>query len=54
MTTYKVFSLALARQLIDMGFFCVEVIPNRNQPWLNVFCFEDTPELREIVENYKK
>jgi hypothetical protein len=52
--TYKIFKLDLARQLIDAGFFCVEVNPNREKPWLNVYGFEDSPELREFVENYKK
>lgn len=53
MITYKVFTLALARLLIDNGFICVEVKPNREKPWLNVYGFEDTPELRELISSYK-
>ena len=52
--TYKIFSLALARLLSKNGFICVEVKPNREKPWLNVYGFEDSPELRDFVNNYKK
>ena len=47
--TYKVFTLKLARQLIEKGFNCIEVLPNRDKPWLNVYGFENTQELKDTV-----
>lgn len=51
MMTFKVFKLSVAKELITMGFKCEEVKPNREKPWLNVYGFEDTPELRMAIDN---
>lgn len=48
---YKIFTLSLARALIDKGHKVVMIMPNRNKPWLNVYCFADSPEIREEVRN---
>ena len=48
---YKIFTLSLARVLIKRGYRVEKVEPNRNKPWLNVYCFIDSPELREEVIN---
>lgn len=48
--TYKVFTLKLANELRKLGFRIVDVQPNRDKPWLNVYCFENTEELREAIE----
>lgn len=49
MKIYKIFTMKLARELGRMKFKCVGTEPNRNAPWLNVFLFEDSPELREAL-----
>lgn len=49
MNTFKIFKLSVARALIEQGFNCIEVKPNREKPWLNVYGFENTNELREAV-----
>lgn len=50
---YKVFTLKLARKLCELGFKVVGTAPNAQKPWLNVYLFEDTQELREAIEKYK-
>lgn len=54
MKTFKIFNLAFAKKLIDKGYKVVEVKPNRDKPWLNVYGFEDSEELRAEVERVKK
>lgn len=49
MKVYKIFTMKLARELGRMKFKCVGTEPNRNAPWLNVFLFEDSQELREVL-----
>ena len=44
--TYKVFTLRIARALCDRGYRIVKTIPNFQKPWLNVYLFEDSEELR--------
>lgn len=51
--TYKVFTLKLARILCDLGFIIVGTVPNIQKPWLNVYLFEDSQELRNAVQRYK-
>lgn len=51
--TFKVFTLKLARLLLENGFRCVEVLPSKEKPWLNVYGFQDSPELRQFVSKYK-
>lgn len=48
--TYKVFTLKLARILCDRGFTVVGTAPNAQKPWLNVYLFEDSEELRQNIE----
>lgn len=48
--TYKVFTLKLADKLRKQGFRIVDVQPNKDKPWFNVYCFENTAELRAAIE----
>lgn len=50
---YKVFTLKLARRLCDSGFKVIGTLPNAQKPWLNVYIFEDTEEVRLAVQTYK-
>lgn len=50
---YKVFTLKLARRLCEQGFQIVGTLPNAQKPWLNVYLFEDTDEIRQAVQKYK-
>lgn len=52
--TYKIFTLKLARELCEKGFKIVGTIPNIQKPWLNVYLFEDSSELRQCVERLKR
>lgn len=47
---FKIYTLKLARVLCEQGFRMIGTEPNREKPWLNVFLFENTPELREVIE----
>lgn len=51
--TYKVFTLKLARELREHGFSIVGTLPNAKKPWLNVYLFQDTKELRDAVQQLK-
>lgn len=51
--TYKVFTLKLARKLCEQGFIVVGTQPNAQKPWLNVYLFDDTEELRQAVKELK-
>lgn len=53
MNTYKVYTLKLAHKLIQEGFRCVETLPNKDKPWFNVYCFEDSQELRSYIRAYR-
>ena len=53
MKTYKIFTLKLAHKLIQNGFKCVETLPNKEKPWLYVYGFEDSQELREFIRDNK-
>lgn len=47
--TYKIFQLNVARELTHKGFHLEKVVPNKEKPWLNVYCFTDSEELREAL-----
>ena len=47
---FKVYTKKLANTLCRQGFRVVGTTINNDKPWLNVFLFEDTPELREAVQ----
>ena len=50
--TYKVFTVKLARKLCDLGFIIVGTVHNVQKPWLNVYLFEDSQDLRDAVQKY--
>lgn len=50
---YKVFTKKLANKLCQLGFKIVGTEINNQKPWLYVYLFEDTPQLREAIELYK-
>lgn len=41
----KIFTLWLATELRDRGFYILKVEPNTKKPWLKVYIFEETPQL---------
>lgn len=47
-----IYSLRLARYLIDKGFYCQEVVPSPHKPWLNAYAFARTPELLQAINTY--
>ena len=49
MNYFKCFSARMANLLRKRGFWIVGTEPNLKKPWLDVFLFEDTPELREAL-----
>ena len=54
MKTFKVFTLKLATALRRQGFRIQGIKPNRDKPWLNVYEFEDTEELRAAIADLTK
>lgn len=48
--TYKVFTTKVANALCKKGYRVVGTAINNQKPWLNVFLFEDTPELRAAIQ----
>lgn len=50
---YKVFTKRLANTLCGLGFKVEGTVVNNQKPWLFVYLFEDTPELRAAVKMYK-
>lgn len=51
---FTVFKLSIAKQLINMGYYVESVEPNREKPWLNVYKFKDSPELRQAIIHLTK
>lgn len=49
-----IYSLWLARYLIDQGFRCLKTIPNPYKPWMNAYQFERTAELDKAIDKYIK
>lgn len=52
--TFKVFTKKLAIKLREQGFTIVETVVNSRKPQFDIYCFEDTPELRQAVERLSK
>ncbi len=52
--TYKVFTTKIANALCKKGYRVIGTTINNQKPWLNVFLFEDTPELREDIQRLTK
>ena len=49
---YKVFTKKLANILCRQGFQIVRTELNNSKPWLYVYLFEDSEELRQAIEKY--
>lgn len=49
MNIFKVFSREKALICISKDCRLIYTEPNRNKPWLSVFCFEDTEKLHKIL-----
>ncbi len=49
---YKIFTKKLANILCKKGFILLGVEVNNTKPWLYVYLFEDTDELRTFVAEY--
>ena len=49
---FKCFSSRLANELIKQGFELLSVEPNMKKPQYDVFVFEDSAELRLVVDAY--
>lgn len=54
MKTYKVYTKKVANLLCRQGFRVVGTDINNQKPWLNVFLFEDTSELRAAISSIVK
>lgn len=52
--TFKVFTRKLAIKLREQGFQIVNTVINSKKPQFDIYCFEDTPELRKAVEELTK
>ena len=48
--TFKVFTKKLANTLCKKGYKVVGTAINNEKPWLNVFLFEDTEQLRNEIK----
>ena len=53
MKLYPVFTRKLVVALEKRGFKVIRIEPNRNNPALMVYFFEETPALREAVQELK-
>ena len=49
---YKVFTKKLANILCKAGFQIMGTEINNDKPWLYVYLFEDSEELRAAINNY--
>ena len=47
-----IYSLRLARYLIDRGFRCEGVTPNPRKPWFNAYLFQASEELETAITEY--
>lgn len=54
MQHYKIFSKVLANRLCSLGFRMIGTEINNKKPWLYVYLFEDTDELRSAVQEFKE
>ena len=48
-----IFSMKLAGVLMQNGFVLVDMRPNTNGSGKNVFCFNDSPELEKMINQFK-
>lgn len=53
MKGYYVYTKKLANYLCRKGYKVIGYDINNQKPWLNVFIFDDSKELRNEVENFK-
>ena len=53
MKLYPIFTRRLVVALEEKGFKVIHMEPNRNNPTLMVYFFEETPALREAVQELK-
>ena len=51
---FKVFSKRIAHELCKQGFYVIGQEINNQCPWLFVYLFEDTPQLRESFTKIAK
>ena len=49
---YKVFTKRLANLLCEQGYRVVGTEINNREPWLYVYLFENTEELRNSIEEF--
>lgn len=49
-----IYSLRLARYLIDRGFHCGGTMPNPGKPWFNAYLFNASEELENTISEYIK
>ena len=47
---YPVFTRRIVIELEKRGFKVIKIAPNRNNPNLNVYYFEETPKLRQAAQ----
>ena len=52
--TFKVFTKRLAIKLREQGFKIVKTEVNNKKPQFDIYCFEDTEELRQAVADLTK
>ena len=52
MRCYKVFTKRLANILCEQGFNFVRTEINNEKPWLYVYLFEDSEELRAAIQEF--
>lgn len=52
MKEYIVYTVRLTRHLQSLGFRFLRTIPDTSNPNFKNWVFEDTPSLREAVQNY--
>lgn len=53
MRTYKIYTKRIANQLCRRRFRMVGTDINDQKPWLTMYLFEDTPDLRKALEEIK-
>ena len=50
MVFYTIFMQKIANKLESRGFKVIKIVPNKRDPRYVVYYFEDTPELREALQ----
>lgn len=48
----RIFSKQMANYLCSQGFLIIKTDIHNKKPWLYVYSFEDTPELRKAMASY--